>query len=358
MDFGVALLLFTFTVAVYFSYTNNIQKEEQGELNSMISDARAISSSLTLSGYPSNWDNTTVLRIGIADDQRVNTTKLKYLKQLNYQQAKTKFGTIYDYFVFFTNNKGEILNLRGICGVGSQNILVTYKIKTAYYYQDDDDSFLKDFMNETFYADIYFGNQIDQLVSNLSKYGFVVLEHPLLTGPDYSQYRPNFENYTSNGRFLMISGELAAAQGKDLVGSTFYKKSGQSISDRNSTVVNIDPYLTFDLGESIVFAQAYYIQNGSTAIGFNPIAKFNADSTNAVARWQFGNGTVYFFSDFDTAYFSSSIVNIIQEAAQSLIEGTCNPINLSNIPKQKLVRAERYLNYNSQVVKMVVYLWQ
>ena len=119
MDFIIALLLFTFTVAVYFSYTNNFQTEDQGEINSMISDAKAISSSLTLSGYPSSWDNTTVIRIGIADDQRINATKLKNFKQLNYSLTKKKFGTVYDYFVFFVGNNGSILNISDVCGVGS-----------------------------------------------------------------------------------------------------------------------------------------------------------------------------------------------------------------------------------------------
>ena len=119
MDFVIALLLFIFTVVVYFSYTNNFQTEDQGEINSMLSDAKAISSSLTLSGYPSSWDNTTVIRIGIADDQRINTTKLKNFKQLNYSLTKKKFGTVYDYFVFFVGNNGSIINITDVCGVGS-----------------------------------------------------------------------------------------------------------------------------------------------------------------------------------------------------------------------------------------------
>ena len=84
MDFAIALLLFTFTLVVYFSYTNNFQKQEKGGLDIMLTDAKAISSSLVLSGYPASWSNTTVIRIGIADDQRINATKLKYFKQMNY----------------------------------------------------------------------------------------------------------------------------------------------------------------------------------------------------------------------------------------------------------------------------------
>jgi len=195
MDFAIALLLFIFTLVVYLSYTSNFQKQEKGELNDLLTDAKAISSSLALPGYPYNWNNETVLRIGIADDQKINLTKLKYAKQLNYSFTKRNFATIYDYFVFFLNDKGEVLNINGICGIGTPLINVTYNIKSAYYYQDPSDSFLKDFMNQTFKADIYFGNDgddindIDGLISNLSKYGLLVIEHPAFDTGKYGNCR-------------------------------------------------------------------------------------------------------------------------------------------------------------------------
>ena len=40
VDFAIALLLFTFTVAAYLSYTNNFQKEERGDLNSVLADSK------------------------------------------------------------------------------------------------------------------------------------------------------------------------------------------------------------------------------------------------------------------------------------------------------------------------------
>ena len=363
MDFAIALLLFTFTLIVYFSYTNNFQKEEQGDLNSIISDAKAISSSLTLSGYPSNWDNTTVVRIGIADDQRLNVTKLKIFKQLNYSQAKKKFGTFYDYFVFFTNNKGEVLNINGICGVGQPLVNVSYNIKSAYYYSSQSDKFLKDFMNDVFTADIYFGNDgnnvndIDGLMSNLSKYGFIVFEHPDISPSDFDDFKTAVENYSLRGGLTMFSGQLVSAQGQNLVGVNFYKKSGQSVSDRNSTVNNADQYLSLNVGENIVFRQAYYVENTSNAVGFRQIATFNQDGRNALSKWGYGNGTVYFFSDFDVSYFSGNFVGLVEDVAKAFIGGTCYPFNVTQGQK-KLVRTERYLNYNSQVVKMVVYVWQ
>ena len=364
MDFAIALLLFTFTLVVYFSYTNNFQKQEKGELDVMISDAKAVSSSLALSGYPTNWDNTTVIRIGIADEQKVNATKVKNFKQFDYKKSKRLFATPYDYVIFFVNDKGEILNVNSVCVIGYPLVNVSYKIKSAYYYQDPADSFLKDFMNQAFKADIYFGdnpgdiNDIDALASNLSKYQFLVMEHPLLTGGDYNDFKDAFNNYTSKGGLFMISGELTTSQGKELVGAEFFKKSGQSTSDRNSTVNNTEQYLSLKVGENIVFAQAYYVENKSSSSNFLQIATFNADQRNALSKWKYGNGTVYFFSDFDVSYFNGNFVDVVKEAANALIEGTCNPINITDIPQKDLVKTERYLTYNSKIVKMIVYLWK
>ena len=365
MDFAVAMLLFTFTLTVYFGYTNNVQKQGKSDFDLMVKDAKSISNSLALEGYPDDWSKSTVVRIGIADEQQLNATKLSRLKQFNYTSSKVKFATPYDYFVYFVNEKGEVLNINGVCGAGYPLINLSYNIKSAYYYQDGSDSFLKNFMNGTFKADIYFGdnptdnNDIDALVTNLSKYEFLMMEHPLLGGGDYNDFKDELNNYTSRGGLFMISGELTTSQGKELVGADFYKKSGQSTSDRNSTINNTDEDLSLNAGESIVFAQAYYIENKSEAIGFKQIATFNKDGKNAVSKWKYGNGTVYFFSDFDVSFFNGNFVDKIEEAAEGFVEGTCSPVNTTAaISPKNLAKTERYLTYNSKVVKMIVYAWQ
>lgn len=368
MDFAIALLLFTFTVVVYFSYTNNFQKQEKGGLDVLLTDAKSISSSLVLSGYPNNWDNTTVVRIGIADEQKINITKLKSFKQLNYSLTKKKFGTVYDYFVFFVNNNGDVLNINGICGAGQPLINVTYNIRSAYYYQDEDDSFLKDFMSQTFKADIYFKSNSNDiyglygLINNLSKYSFVMMEQPLLSGGDFSTYKPKIENYSSNGGLLMISGELATPSTNNMVGAVFHKKSGQSSSQRTAIVNTTDQYLSLSVGQSMVFNQYYYVENDTSSsiptVDFKLIATFNQTDDKAIARWKYGNGTVYFFSDFDVSFFNGDFVGIVEDLAKSFVEGTCNSVNITGINIKNLVKTERYVNYNSKIVKMVVYVWQ
>jgi len=363
MDFTIALLLFTFTLVVYFSYANNFQKQGRGELDALITDAKSISSSLALPGYPNDWDNETVLRIGIADEQKVNAAKVSNFKLVNYNVSKRKFGTIYEYFVFFTNNKGEVLNVNGVCGIGNPIVSTKYNVRSAYYYSSEADKFLKDFMNQTFAADIY-KDDMPSLVSNLSKYQLLVMEHPELSTSVYNNYKDELESYTSNGSlsYFMISGELVTAQDKEMAGVTFRKKTGQSSSQRTAIVNNTYPYLSLSVGQSMVFNQYYYVENDTSAAtparDLIAIATFNQTDDKAISKWKYGNGTLYSFSDFDVSFFSGDFVKIVEDAAQSLIEGTCTAVNITNIKQQKLVKIERYVSYNSKPVKMVVYLWQ
>ncbi|MBI4452529.1 hypothetical protein HY637_03805 [Candidatus Woesearchaeota archaeon] len=357
MDFAIGMLLFTFTLIVYFSYTNNAQKEDKGDFDLVTKDAKSISNSLALEGYPDDWDNTTVVRIGIADEQQLNATKLKKLKQMNYTLARRKFSTTFDFFAYFLNENGDVLNIKGVCGTGYPLINTTYNIKSAYYYQDEDDDFLKDFMRETFNADIY-NDDIDDLVANLSKYGFLVMEHPLLSGGDFATNKAKIENFSSRGGLLIISGELATPSTNSMVGADFKKKSGLSSSQRISIVNDTDPYLSLSIGQSMVFNQYYHVENKSESVSFLRIATFNQTDDNSISKWKYGNGTVYFFSDFDVSAFNGNFIDVVEGAASGLIEGTCNPINFLVISPKYLAKTERYLIYNSKPAKMTVYVWQ
>ena len=357
MDFAIGLLLFAFTLAIYFSYTNNFPNEDKGNLNLMLKDAKSISSSLALEGYPDDWSNQTVIRIGVTDNQQLNGTKLKKLKQLNYTSSRKKFATSYDYFVYFEGSNGNVLNVNGVCGSGYPLINTTYNIKSAYYYQDPADSFMLSFMNQTFMADIY-DNDITGLSSNLSKYDFLVMEHPLLSSSEFNNNKAKLENYSSRGGLLMISGELATPATNTMVGSDFKKKSGQSQSQRTAIVNNTDAALSLNVGDSMVFAQYYYIQNNSQATNAVRIATFNHTDDNAIAKWKYGNGTVYFFSDFDVSNFNGNFVSVVQDAAQSIAGGTCTAVSTTGVSAKDIVKTERYLTYNSQIIKMIVYVWQ
>lgn len=249
----------------------------------------------------------------------------------------------------------------GFCGKSNSEVKITFDVRTAYYY--DSEEFLKNFMIEKFDADVYnpdSENDFDALTANLTNYGLVVIEHPLLPASSFNNKKEDFEDYVSDGGLLMLSGQITSSQGGNMLGVEYYKKSGQSESDRNATINQTDEYLTFQVGENIVFSQAYYTVNTSSSQNFKALVRFNEDNNIAISRWNYDNGSVYYFSDFDATYFSGDFAQSVQDATLSWVGGNCI-VNISNAGIINLVKTNRLLTYTNagrlDITKMVLYLW-
>ena len=359
-DFAIAIVIFSLVLISYYTYTANISKQDSIALDDMISDSKLVSSSLLSKGFPDSWNNDTVQRIGITNnEQKLDDEKVAEFKRLPYNRTKNLLGTSYDYLVFFLNGSNSLVNINGVCRAGMPLQDPQHDINAAYHYGSSDDSFLKDFMVDEFNAVVYFGdNEFDTMISKIDDYDFILMEHSSLSASTFNNGKSSLENFVSSGGILMMSGQIAAPQNIDIGGVRFKKKSGQSISDRNSTVVAEDKYLSLDVGDNIVFRQAYYATNLS-ALDFTPIAKFNEDNRIAIARWSYGNGKSFYFSDFDTQFFGGDFISEVANAAIKFGNFRCRPINMSNMPQyDSLVKTERLLVYNSKPTRMVLYLWQ
>lgn len=361
-DFVIGMLIFSFMLVTYYIYMANLPVGNKDNIDLYIENSKTLSSALLSSGSPYDWNNETVEVIGIANkNYEVNVTKLIEFSNINYNQTKRYLGTNYDYVMFFLNESGNVTNVGGVCGIGLPDVNITYDIRSAYYYDNSGDSFLKNFMREELNADIYSAEgsypDFDSLIASIEGYQFVVIEHPLFPTAVFEGGVDEIESFLSSGGILMLSGQMSSSQGAEMAGVKFYKKSGQSVSDRNSTIVAEDPFLAFDYEESIVFKQAYYIENLPSAENFLEIAKFNADSNTALARWDFGDGKAFYFSDFDVSYFDGNFVQEISNAIRKWGNFKCNNIDLSNIDYNNFVNTERFLVYGERPIKMVVYTW-
>ena len=78
---------------------------------------------------------------------------------------------------------------------------------------------------------------------------------------------------------------------------------------------------------------------------------------NAISTWDYGNGNVYFMSDVDGSFGVTSLVPYSEDIALSFMRGYCTYPNLSSLNIQKLANLNRYLSYDSDAIKMVVYVW-
>jgi len=382
MDFVIGMIVFSLVLISYYTYTTNISKEDSSATDNLISDAKIVSSSLTTSGYPDNWDVNTVIRIGFTDSyNRIDNAKFGQFAQINYNKTKKLLGTIYDYFLYFVNESGDVQNVEGYCGTGIGEVNISYDLSAAYYYQNrDEEQFLKSFMEDTFSATVYCdgGPKCDflsfsQFTTDINNYDFIVVEHPTWSTAEFNSFESVADPWTQNGGILFVGGQLPSSNQHEAFGVEFNKKSGQSESDRLSTVVNEDEFVNFNLKDNIIFRQAYYIKDESLPADFKDIVRFNcstspptcydefddikANGDIALARWPRGNGKMLFFSDFDATYLAGDFQEILEGSAQKWANAVCLPINISNIKRDNLVRTDRLVIYKSNQIKMVLYLW-
>lgn len=127
-DMIVAVLIFGAAILVYYKTTTNLSDQDETLLDDLLIDAKSISSSLMSQGYPYNWIEDNVVRIGITSDNRINETKLEQFSRIPYNNSRKLFGTAYDYYVYFRDRNNNIIpfneSLKGIGkpGVNSTNI--------------------------------------------------------------------------------------------------------------------------------------------------------------------------------------------------------------------------------------------
>ncbi|MBI2135346.1 hypothetical protein HYU09_05115 [Candidatus Woesearchaeota archaeon] len=184
------------------------------------------------------------------------------------------------------------------------------------------------------------------------------MEHSSVSASTFNTGKSDLEDFISDGGILMMSGQIAVPQNVDISNVRLKKKSGQSISDRNATVVAEDKFLSLQLGDWFLFSQAYYAEDRS-AQDFTPIMNFNEDNNVAVVRWSYGSGKAFFFSDLDVDFFSGDFTDEVIKAAKKYGNFRCRPVNISNLPEyDNLVKTERLLAYNSKPTRMVLYIWQ
>lgn len=121
-DLMVASILFIMGMASLYVYTINYPLGEAEPVHSMLYDATNIASIIFSEGYPSNWDQTNVVRIGILTDNKVDEVKLANFYNLantNYKSTQGLFRTKYNYYLYFS----EPMNISGnlVEGIGNKS---------------------------------------------------------------------------------------------------------------------------------------------------------------------------------------------------------------------------------------------
>ncbi|PIU30444.1 hypothetical protein COT07_00705 [Candidatus Woesearchaeota archaeon CG07_land_8_20_14_0_80_44_23] len=107
LDFIVAVVFFAIALTMYFKYAGSIFNEDELDLEGLRIEAASISSGLLTPGYPQNWNESTVSRIGISDDgNNINPEKLQNFLALSsdYERTKKLFSVTNDFYILLRSN--------------------------------------------------------------------------------------------------------------------------------------------------------------------------------------------------------------------------------------------------------------
>lgn len=124
-DFMISLLILVATLVIFARGITNITATGNEDLSPLIIEGRAISDQLMSEGYPTNWNLSNVANIGIVTNNRINDTKINAFYSMNYSDARKKFNTRYDFFVFVLDENNKPVNINGSYGIGHSLVNAT-----------------------------------------------------------------------------------------------------------------------------------------------------------------------------------------------------------------------------------------
>jgi len=138
-DLMIASIIFISGILLFYVYSINYPKESYEQLDKMFNNGEFIAEVLLTEGLPSDWNQDTVVRIGLTTGKKINQTKIKefYLlanNQLNpegYKKSKSLFGTNYNFFMNFSDpiTVDEIIIEEGGIGQNFEGEQVTNLVK-------------------------------------------------------------------------------------------------------------------------------------------------------------------------------------------------------------------------------------
>ncbi|MBN1793145.1 hypothetical protein JW826_05670 [Candidatus Woesearchaeota archaeon] len=130
MDVTVSLILFSAAAIIAFNILLNTFSSNTsfGELKK---DAIKISEYLLAEGTPADWDETTIIRPGLATLGRINESKVTLgmnMTNASYEAMKPRLQTLHDFLVVFEGSDGDLIEFGDFCTFGSPDVDVNYTL--------------------------------------------------------------------------------------------------------------------------------------------------------------------------------------------------------------------------------------
>ena len=321
-DFILSLAIFLAILLASMSLWANVdtQIRDAESRRDMQAITTYISDSLVRSpGYPKNWTNSTVMMIGLANDEHVvDMNKILLLKNMDYDRVRDilRFGE-YNYYIWVTDGGGYDLT-SGI--VRSPVAVIAHKKSGMEYakmlnnsvvtwdlYWDDNSGllgpddlnqpYINAFAPRTSYPSSRPDSSLIKFMGGQGSYRTLIVEDTGLlndTVADISQ----LINFTKRGGIIIYADTDTLAVTRPLIagwsGESFAAPTGNSVvNNSGSVLLNASP------GNGISFTshkRDVFRNQAQGDAGLNFIA--NSTATNCqICWWDYGFGRIYYIED-------------------------------------------------------------
>jgi hypothetical protein len=119
MDLMIGVSIFTLGLVAFYIYSLNSPGEAKENLETLSYEGKILANTILSEGSPTGWNKTSVVKIGILSDDKINETKLQYFYELteeDYNKTRSKFDTTYDYYFYL--NENMIIDEEPVAGIG------------------------------------------------------------------------------------------------------------------------------------------------------------------------------------------------------------------------------------------------
>ncbi len=124
LDLIIALVIFSAALIIYLRVYGDLNDIQDERLDELTYDANVIADSLLSPGYPADWTQIDVERIGLLTDGSLDLNKHAMFNNTDLSTGRFIFGTRFDYLVYFKDKESHVLYL-DTCAVGSSEVVVT-----------------------------------------------------------------------------------------------------------------------------------------------------------------------------------------------------------------------------------------
>ncbi len=327
-DFVISIAVFLFVLVIilplfgYVSERVHASDERQDLENRLLFVSEALVKS---TGYPPNWNSTTVVTAGFADAGALNITKIRNFLDMQYADAQNSMALAgVNFNISFTDLHGFSM-FTGASSAPVAYFLVSSNMTQAHldessivwdmYYGNTGDVPASNARN------VYTGTKIgvfNNMVANQSAYKTIIIEKPGLTQAEVNIEQ--LKNFVSTGGVLIFIGPA------DLLATGFSVTTGQQTAE-NGVVTATADFVNASIGSAVIFGDpSWYVANLSSNAPLEILVASVLNNSRAmIGVWNHGLGTVFYITDLAGTVNGQSLSKSLNIIGSKMEYGTPLP---------------------------------